>query len=372
MATSPNYAWAEPDNSSLVKNGAADIRTLGDAIDTSVWNVGYGQAGKNKIINGDFRVNQRSFTSSTANGFNFDRWQAFLADGTSTISNESFSPAAAPVAGYEGKSYLRMASTGQTLTTARTSVFQYIEDCRVFAGQTVTVSFWSKAASGTPNVAIEFFRNYGTGGSPSASESVASAKLAITSSWVRYSTTLSIPSLSGKTLGTTDQGHLDLGLWTSAGTSFNARTGSLGIQTVTIDWWGVQVEYGSKMTPFQTASGGSPQSELAMCQRYYVRFTSSGSYTIYGTGTGNSTTNADVSIPLPTSMRIIPASVEYANIAASDGSAGLFTPSSITLLDSSTLRGNVRLVCTGLTQYRPYFAMNNNNTAGYIGFSAEL
>jgi len=28
MATSPNYAWAEPDNSSLVKNGAQDIRAL--------------------------------------------------------------------------------------------------------------------------------------------------------------------------------------------------------------------------------------------------------------------------------------------------------------------------------------------------------
>ena len=67
MALSPNYGWSEPDNSSLVKNGAADIRTLGDAIDTSVWNVGFGQAGKNKIINGDFGINQRSFTSTTTN-----------------------------------------------------------------------------------------------------------------------------------------------------------------------------------------------------------------------------------------------------------------------------------------------------------------
>ena len=52
MATTNFYGWSEPDNSSLVKNGAQDIRILGDAIDASVWNIGYGQAGKNKIING--------------------------------------------------------------------------------------------------------------------------------------------------------------------------------------------------------------------------------------------------------------------------------------------------------------------------------
>jgi hypothetical protein len=34
MATSPNFGFPEPDNSSLVKNGAQDIRALGDAIDT--------------------------------------------------------------------------------------------------------------------------------------------------------------------------------------------------------------------------------------------------------------------------------------------------------------------------------------------------
>ena len=36
MATSPNYGWAEPDNTDLVKNGALAIRTLGNAIDTTM------------------------------------------------------------------------------------------------------------------------------------------------------------------------------------------------------------------------------------------------------------------------------------------------------------------------------------------------
>jgi hypothetical protein len=36
MATSPNFGWSEPDDTSFVKNGALAIRTLANSIDTSV------------------------------------------------------------------------------------------------------------------------------------------------------------------------------------------------------------------------------------------------------------------------------------------------------------------------------------------------
>lgn len=36
MATSPIYGWEEPDDTDLVKDGAAAIRTLGNAIDTTM------------------------------------------------------------------------------------------------------------------------------------------------------------------------------------------------------------------------------------------------------------------------------------------------------------------------------------------------
>jgi len=39
MATSPNYGWTEPDNSGYVKNGALDMRTLGNDIDTTVYEI---------------------------------------------------------------------------------------------------------------------------------------------------------------------------------------------------------------------------------------------------------------------------------------------------------------------------------------------
>lgn len=36
MATTTNNGWTTPDDTNLVKNGAADMRTLGQAIDTSI------------------------------------------------------------------------------------------------------------------------------------------------------------------------------------------------------------------------------------------------------------------------------------------------------------------------------------------------
>lgn len=38
MATTTNYSWVTPDDTSLVKDGAAAIRTLGSSIDTTVFN----------------------------------------------------------------------------------------------------------------------------------------------------------------------------------------------------------------------------------------------------------------------------------------------------------------------------------------------
>ena len=100
--TTPNYAWVVPTSSDLVKNGATAIETLGDSADQSLWNSGYGQAGKNKIINGNFNIWQRGTTfSSPANeAYTADRFNITY-DGTGatrTISQQAFTAGAAPVA----------------------------------------------------------------------------------------------------------------------------------------------------------------------------------------------------------------------------------------------------------------------------------
>jgi hypothetical protein len=58
MATSPLFGWEEPDDVDLVKDGAAAIRTLGNAIDTSMGDLLGGTTGqvlsKNSNTNMDF------------------------------------------------------------------------------------------------------------------------------------------------------------------------------------------------------------------------------------------------------------------------------------------------------------------------------
>jgi len=250
MANSTNYGWVEPDNSSLVKNGAQDIRALGDAIDTSVWNIGYGQAGKNAIINGNFGIWQRGTGSFAANAYNADRWIS-ISDATVAATQQSFTAGTAPVAGYEGTFFLRTAkSAGGSYVIEE----QRVEDVRVFAGQTVTLSFWAKADA-TVTTAPVLVQYFGSGGSASVDTSLTSAVL--TTSWARYSMTVAVPSISGKTIGT--------------GSYLGVRpVRAITASATTIDIWGVQLEYGSKATPFDTATA-TLATELAACQRYYLK-----------------------------------------------------------------------------------------------------
>ena len=362
MALSPNYQWAEPDNSSLVKNGAQDIRALGDAIDTSVWNVGYGQAGKNKIINGDFAINQRAFTTTSVAAFGHDRWSYQPSGATGTYTAQTFTPGAAPVAGYEAKGFARLAvTTGNDLARMQ----QSIEDVRTFAGQTVTVSFYAKGTNPTTagNLAVRFDQSFGTGGSPSSLVSTAQQTFVLTANWTRYSLTFAIPSISGKTIGTNNDSYLLLLIGQGSSVSADAWT---------LDLWGVQVEYGSYATPFQTATG-TIQGELAACQRYYWRTTTTDAYNVFGFGVASSTTVANVPIPLPVTMRVKPTAIDSSTLALASGGGILIAVTSSVIGYATTNMATVTAtVASGLITTLGYQLFSNNSTSAYVGFSAEL
>jgi len=229
-------------------------------------------AGKNKIINGDFRFNQRNFTSNTTdNSYNFDRFNQANGGttGTLTVTPQTFTLGSAPVTGYEAANFVQCLTASGASTNTYALYNQPIEDVRTFAGQTVTLSFWAKAASGTPKIATELAQVFGSGGSPSATVFTAGGTVTLSTSWARYSTTINVPSISGKTLGTdANTSCLVASLWLSAGSTFNTRASSIGLQNATFQIWGMQLEAGSTATAFQTATG-SIQGELAACERYY-------------------------------------------------------------------------------------------------------
>lgn len=360
--TTPNYLWSVPTSSDLVKNGATAIETLGDSVDASLWNSGFGQAGKNKIINADFAINQRAFTSTTTDQtYGFDRWQLALSGGTGTYSAQTFTPGAAPVAGYESKNFARLAVTvGNDLARLQ----QKIEDVRTFADQTITTSFWAKGTNPTTagNLTVRFDQNFGSGGSPSTLVSTAQQTFVLTANWTRYSLTFSIPSISGKTIGTNNDSNLLLLI---------GQGSSISTDAWTLDLWGVQVEYGSYATPFQTATG-TIQGELAACQRYYYRNTATSNYGWFGFGSGSSTLNVVGMIPFAVTMRIAPTAVDYSTLRVNDTSTA-FTVTSVTIDQTSQNMAAVTFTTAGtLTVYRPYSISANNSTSAYVGFSSEI
>jgi hypothetical protein len=256
-------------------------------------------AGKNKIINGDCNINQRNFSSGTATGqYILDRFQDDGTGGTITTSIQQFTPGTAPVAGYEAKQFMRTITATQSAAGHYDSLTQAIEDVRTLAGQTVTVSFWAKAASGTPNIGISLSQNFGSGGSASIISSA--AVQTITTSWARYSFTLNLPSISGKTIGTSS--FVKLYIFVSVGSTIQSfGYPAVGLQNNTFDVWGVQVEAGSVATAFQTATG-TLQGELAACQRYFQVI--SGDAEVMGSY--YTTTNAVLSYKCPVEMRVAP------------------------------------------------------------------
>jgi hypothetical protein len=331
----------------------ADARYPLNSIDMS--------AGKNKILNSNFSLWQRGTSLTyTSSGLNYlpDRFFSWTIGTLNiTVSQQAFAPGTAPVAGYEGQFFLRNAVTslsGQSIQ----AVGQRIEDVRTLAGQTATFSFWAKADA-SRTYTTRFIQNFGSGGSGEVQTSGASHS--VTTSWQRFSVTVSVPSISGKTIGTNSyfQPLLD-------GPANTANT---------LDTWGWQLEAGSVATAFQTASG-SVGGELALCQRYYYRLnrTANGGYGFIGTGV--STTIASFSIPAKVSMRTSIASLDFSNLAAYDLSGSVLNATTATLyFDGSSIDAFVlqlNYASAVIAQYRPYFLFSNTSNAGFIGFSAEL
>jgi hypothetical protein len=372
--TSPQegqVSFLKDTNSTEYYSGSAWV-AVGGSVPTSLQFT----AGKNALINADFRFNQRNFTSNTANAsYNFDRWLQQNSGGSFTVTPQTFTAGAAPVAGYEGINFVRGITATQSAAGDYAIISQRIEDVRTDSGTTVAISFWAKANTGTPKIGVELVQNFGSGGSPSSAVSTPFGAVTLSTSWARYTVTGSIPSISGKTIGTTaNTSYLELNLWTSAGATNATKASSIGIQNFTADVWGVQLEQGSTATSFQTATG-TIQGELAACQRYYWRTTPGTNPGGLGSfGTAKSTTAANFQIQNPVVMRITPTSVDYASIVVFDTVNG-FALSSISIggvVNASSYMSSIEVgVTSGLTQFRPYFLYTNSAT-GYLGFNAEL
>ena len=233
---------------------------------------------KNAIINGCFRIWQRALSQTTLGYGSDDRWNNSVgADaainhslGTHTVGEER-----------GGSWYFsRTAVTAGTIVSSYVVKIQRIENVSTFAGQTVTLSFDAKADATKP-IAVEFYQNFGSGGS-AVVDGLSVTTFNLTTGWVRYSVTVSVPSITGKTVGAGS--FLAVYFWFEGGSNYNTRNNSLGHQSGTFDICSVQLEEGSVATSFENRHVGE---EILLCQRYYEKFTD-----IYSVGYCISTTVA--------------------------------------------------------------------------------
>ena len=219
---------------------------------------------RNAIINGNFDIWQRG-TSFTASDYGADRWVNLATGSTCTMSRQAFALGQTAVPG-EPTYFCRMAVSSVAGAGNLSALNQRIESVRTFAGQQITTSFWIKADA-TKNIAVELVQNFGGGGLPSPEVTgIGSLKVSIGTSWQKVTVTATLPSISTKVLGTSDNSVVGLLIWFDAGSNFNARTDSLGQQSGTFDIAQVQLEPGPVATPFERRPIGT---ELALCQRYY-------------------------------------------------------------------------------------------------------
>jgi hypothetical protein len=369
--TDSNVLWLDTDEESLAPvpaggtTGQILAKTSADNYDTAWINPPSGNA----IINGAFDIWQRGTSLSSA-GFLADRFNTIATTSTVVQSRQTFTPAELNITGFgDAQFYSRQVVTSGNTAGSRYLVLQFIEDVRTFAGQNVTLSFYAKSGSGTPKVGVEFIQQFGSGGSAPVTD-IGKSAITIGTSWTRYTASVSIPSIFGKTVGSGS--NLGVILWLDAGSDFASRASSIGNQSNTFDIWGIQLEAGSTATPFRR-NANSIQGELAACQRYYYRSSNSTLFGFHGLGFANSTTNGRIQIRMPVTMRVAPTAVDFSTLNITD-SVSNFSVSAVALVSAGLTSDIAPVDCTtsGLTQFRAYALSNNNNTAGFIGLSSEL
>jgi hypothetical protein len=310
-----------------------------------------GLTGRNFIINGAMQVAQRgvSFSSNNSIDYTVDRW-AIFSNGASTTTQESFAAGQTDVPN-EPIKYLKW---NISTYSSGDNLFQRVEDVRTGAGQAVTLSFYAKADSSITN-RPRLIQNFGSGGS---SEVVtATSTNALTTSWQKFTITATLPSISGKTIGSSSYLELEALRFT------DTFTGGVYIANV-------QLELGSTATDFEHRSFGD---ELLRCQRYYHSNTFASGQVVSGGGTVNSSTVAVLAgLSHPIIMRASPTgSVSNGTHVTVRHRNQATTCTSVSFLANPFSTYVTANVASGLSTGDGCFCRSANNDCT-IAFDAEL
>jgi hypothetical protein len=333
---------------------------------------------RNKIINGDMRLDQRNngsavtFTTLTSGQtYTVDRW-----DGTKNGNAKAFTiqrSGVAPV-GFTSSLLFTVTSTdGVTSSSDYNFVRQFIEGYNVADlmwgtanARPVTLSFWVRSSvTGTYSVSLVI---QGAGNYP-ATYTINSAN-----TWEYKAMTVPGPtSGTWPTDNTSGLGiYFDMGNGTAYTTTTNTWTygqnvfGGTGVtklvQTNGATWYltGVQLEAGTVATPFERRSFGQ---ELALCQRYYEIIggdSAGGLLAPNGYNTSGNQINGTLTYKVTKRTSPTVTKVGTWNLANLSGQPNIYGAG----VDNVLLYQNVSATGAGYAQ--------NSNPGNYLTISAEL
>ncbi len=335
---------------------------------------------RNRVINGDMRINQRNAVTTidgTNSTYSVDRWAgADATDGVFTLQQSTTAPA-----GFTNSLLATVTTADASLgATQRSLIIQYIEGQNVADlgwgtanAQSVTLSFWVRSSlTGTFGAALL----------NSAEDRSYPFNYTINSANTFEYKTVTIP---GDTTGTwlTTNGigigvHFNLGTGSTysgtantwAATRYYTPTGAtsvIGTLNATFYITGVQLEAGTNASAFERRDYGR---ELLMCQRYFQV----GPSGAMGTTRSSSTTVAELIIPCMTTMRASPTVVATAALKLDNPAVSNFTQSSASIAFGGFSSAAGLQVSLGNFTSLPAVGtpLVLRNDGGVIQFSAEL
>ena len=229
------------------------------------------------VINGGFTIAQQgsnlNFLVIDSSIVTLDRWSwGHVAGGAENVNaSGSVSQIPFPLGQTEvpgnPRYYCRITNTsvGSLGAGSYAALTQGIEDVRMLAGMTLTLSFYARSSIPNKRLGAEFSQFFGWGGSTHFS--AGSKGFILTNTFKRYIFTATMPSVFGKTLVA---GHnLTLLLWLQSGVNLAPRGGFAGGfewgGTGTTDLANIQIDVGNQAAPCQPHNVAQ---DLRQCLRY--------------------------------------------------------------------------------------------------------
>ncbi len=343
---------------------------------------------KNRIINGDMRIDQRNAGASvtpTNGSYGLDRW-TFAVTQASKFTAQQNAGSVTPPTGFSN--YLGITSSSAYSITSG-DIFYVRQPIEGFNtadlafgtanAQTVTLSFWVRSSlTGTFGGALQNSaenRSYPFSYTISAANTWEKETITIagdtSGTWIGSTNGIGLNVIFGLGVGSTYTGTANS--WQAAQDFAPAGATSV-VGTNGATWYitGVQLEQNISATPFERRLYGQ---ELMNCQRYYYRVNATSSYTPYGNGWNASSSSGQMIVKHPVRMRVQPTSIDYTLLSSTIlgvSEAAVATATLDTTNNSGTDASTIVIASSSLFTSGFGTLTAKASTSSYLGFNAEL